>query len=100
TPQLEHEFIDIVERALHSEIIINAVDARGLYVPGPAGDVSQRPSPNTLVAGRETLYAIDSASSDADVLAAIADGTGGTFFHNNNDLNEGFRRVATAPEYS
>jgi VWFA-related protein len=100
TPQLEYEYNDIVERALHSEIIISAVDGRGLYVPGPAGDVTKRPSGNPLVAGQETLYAVESASSDADVLAAIADGTGGTFFHNNNDLNEGFSRVAAAPEYS
>jgi hypothetical protein len=30
----------------------------------------------------------------------LADGTGGVFFHNNNDLDEGFRRVAEAPAYS
>jgi hypothetical protein len=29
----------------------------------------------------------------------LADGTGGTFFHNNNDLKEGFRRTAAAPEF-
>src|ERR1700693_3035118 len=30
----------------------------------------------------------------------LAEGTGGTFFHNNNDLTEGFERVAAAPEFS
>jgi VWFA-related protein len=34
------------------------------------------------------------------VLEELADGTGGVFFHNNNDVNEGFRRVAARPEYS
>jgi VWFA-related protein len=100
TPQLEYEYNDIIERALHSETIISAIDARGLYVPGPAGDITKQPSLNPLVAGRETLYAITAASTDTDVLAVLADGTGGTFFHNSNDLNEGLRRVAAAPEYS
>jgi VWFA-related protein len=100
TPQLEYEYNDIIERALHSETIISALDARGLYVPGPAGDISKQLSGNVLVAGQETLYDIDRASTDADVLAVLADGTGGTFFHNNNDLNEGLKRIAAAPEYS
>jgi hypothetical protein len=34
-----------------------------------------------------------------DVLAEIANGTGGTFFHNSNDLDAGFDRVAGNPEY-
>jgi hypothetical protein len=29
----------------------------------------------------------------------MASGTGGAFFENNNDLDEGFRRLAVAPEY-
>jgi hypothetical protein len=33
------------------------------------------------------------------VLGEIADGTGGTWFHDNNDLVEGFRRTVAAPEY-
>jgi hypothetical protein len=40
------------------------------------------------------------ASAQDDLLAILADSTGGVFFHNNNDFNEGFRRVAEAPEYS
>ena len=39
------------------------------------------------------------ASADADLLAVLANGTGGTFFHNNNDMDEGFRRVSDAPEF-
>jgi hypothetical protein len=30
----------------------------------------------------------------------LAEGAGGTFFHNNNDLTEGFERVAATPEFS
>ena len=34
-----------------------------------------------------------------DVMAELADGSGGTYFHNSNDLEEGFQRLAAAPEY-
>jgi len=34
-----------------------------------------------------------------DVMAEIADGSGGTYFHNSNDLEAGFKELATAPEY-
>jgi hypothetical protein len=43
---------------------------------------------------------VAAAKADADLLASLADGTGGVFFHNNNDFDEGLRRVAEAPEYS
>jgi len=46
------------------------------------------------------LIEIAAASANNDILSVLADGTGGVFFHNNNDLEEGFRRVAEAPEYS
>ena len=41
----------------------------------------------------------DEALAQTDVMAELAYGTGGTFFHNNNDVDEGFRRTADAPEY-
>jgi hypothetical protein len=37
--------------------------------------------------------------ADSNVLAEFTDGTGGTFFHNNNDLTEGLRRIALPPEF-
>jgi hypothetical protein len=45
-------------------------------------------------------YATTEASVNSDVLLVLAEGTGGTFFRNSNDLDEGFRRTADAPEYS
>lgn len=34
-----------------------------------------------------------------DVMAELAEGTGGTFFHNSNDLEGGFRKLTAASEY-
>ena len=47
-----------------------------------------------------TIMQTAAANANADLLAVLADGTGGMFFHNNNDFNEGFRRLADTPEYS
>jgi len=33
------------------------------------------------------------------VMAELANGTGGTFFHNNNDLENGLKGLAAAPDY-
>jgi hypothetical protein len=44
-------------------------------------------------------YDREAALEQEQVMGELADGTGGTFFHNNNDLKEGFRRVATPSEY-
>jgi VWFA-related protein len=120
TPQLEHEYIDVIDKALRSEVIVNAIDARGLYIPGDASDPSKAGSSNAtgarirtgfatsapmpgggvMVQEQKAFYDSASASADADVLAVLADGTGGTFFHNNNDLYAGFTRVAAPPEFS
>ena len=47
----------------------------------------------------KSQYETASAMSQEDVLAEVADSTGGVFFHNSNDLDAGFKRVAAAPEY-
>ena len=96
TPQLEYDYTQIIDRALRAQVVINSLDARGLYVPASFGDPSLTRPPS----GGKTLLETMAASAQDDLLAVLADGTGGVFFHNNNDLDEGFRRVADAPEYS
>ena len=38
-------------------------------------------------------------SLSENVMAELTAGTGGTYFHNSNDLNGGFEQLAAAPEY-
>ena len=39
------------------------------------------------------------ARAEGGVLGELAYGTGGVWFHDNNDMQEGFRRTATTPEF-
>jgi VWFA-related protein len=96
TPQLEYEFSEIIDRAVRFQVVLNTLDARGLYVPSSFADAS-RPRPSS---GGKILIEGAADSAQADLLAVLADGTGGVFFHNSNDFDLGFRRVAEAPEYS
>jgi VWFA-related protein len=99
-PQLQFEYNDVIDRALRSEIIVSSLDARGLYVPSSFRD-SSKPTSNTIaIASQEEAYQTQADNSASDILAVVAAGTGGAFFHNSNDLNEGLKRLASAPEYS
>ncbi|HUI41441.1 MAG TPA: VWA domain-containing protein [Terriglobia bacterium] len=90
----------IVDDALHRNIVISTLDARGLYTNVPLGDASQHvlviPEYPGLEANK-VLVLNESARRAADVLEQLADDTGGNYFHNSNDLDEGFRRVESFP---
>jgi VWFA-related protein len=96
---LDHvsEKADIMDRAIRASVIISTLDARGLYTALP--DISRQGPNNPLSANLMMTIERQSATAQADVLAEMASGTGGTFFQNSNDLEEGFRRTAAAPEY-
>ena len=42
-PDLQYEYTEIIDRAVRSQVVINALDARGLYVFIPFGDASHQP---------------------------------------------------------
>ncbi len=95
TPHLEFDYTEIIDRALRSQVTVSAMDARGLYTMGDAS----KPGPeNSQLIVLNTQYAIQEASDDSEIMAILADGTGGSFFKNSNDLDEGFKRVASTPE--
>jgi VWFA-related protein len=105
TPQLEYEYSDLIDRAVRTQVVISSLDARGLYVVVPYGGASERGHPDELLPGEAYTptprIQIDqnSATAESDILAVLANGTGGVFFQNNNDMDEGFRRVADSPEF-
>jgi VWFA-related protein len=88
---------DVLDHALRANITINTIDMRGLYTM-PGADASQRGALSGE-GGYLTQAAISAASQADDVLGELADGTGGTFFHNDNGLKEGLDRLAARPEY-
>ena len=87
TPDMQQDMMEIVDGAARSGIVINTLDAGGLYAGGPAGNVG------------DPVFDTAEAQARSDVMAEFASGTGGVFFHNNNNLDEGFRRTADAPEF-
>ena len=89
---------DILDRANRANVIINALDARGLYTD-PSFDVNYTPPAANSRSFLGANPALTRAQMQSDVLAEFASGTGGSFFQNSNDYDEGFRRLATAPEY-
>jgi VWFA-related protein len=91
--QAETEILDL---AIRSNVVISTLDARGLYTVG--ADAS-RPGSSFTAGIVKARLEHESAQVEGEVLGELADGTGGTFFHNNNDMNEGFRRVAASPEF-
>jgi len=92
---------ELTDLALRQNIVISTLDARGLYVVVPRGDATERP---VVIVDRPDLEAgkvfnqNDSAAREADVLEELAADTGGVYFHNSNDFNEGFRRTGSFPE--
>jgi VWFA-related protein len=89
---------EVLDRAIRANVTISSLNARGLYAIIPGGDASQSGG-SVASLGVRTQYQRDSSMVTDGVLGEIADGTGGTWFHDNNDLEEGFKRTVAAPEY-
>ena len=85
----------VVDRANHANIVINSLDARGLYTPD-MGDISQSRTPIAQMAP----YRLAAQTEQGYVLSDFAYGTGGSYFHNSNDIAAGMKMLGSAPEVS
>lgn len=90
----------IVDRALRSEVVVHSLDPKGLAVLLRSADASREYVPtrgNAAGAAR----AVDSNREAAvtSVLAEVAQGTGGKYVHNSNDLIAGFAALESSPAY-
>jgi VWFA-related protein len=94
------ETSDLIDRASRAGIIINTIDARGLFTSDVSGDIADPPHDSPRTAGFKTSYRVQSQLAQDQVLGELAHGTGGTFFHNRNDLDEGLREAVAAPPLS
>jgi VWFA-related protein len=89
----------IMDMAAQANVTVSALDARGLY--STELDASQRGASTTydLMSGSVSENHRNSMSQSEAVMAELADGTGGTFFHNSNDLENGFKQLTMGPEF-
>lgn len=81
---------DIIDRATKVSIVINTIDARGLYVSSVFDVPGAVP----------THFANTQEFLQNDILAELSDGTGGFFFHNRNDIDQGLLQAAAEPGVS
>src|SRR3984893_4975250 len=100
TTTLQSEASEMVDRATRANIVINTIDARGLYAPDVMGDIADQPKDTVRTAGFKSSYRVAAQFAQEDVLAQLADGTGGKFFHNRNDVDEAMREAGAAPAFS
>lgn len=91
----------IIDRALRAQVVINSLDPKGLAVLMRESDASR----NTIVLpdpkASEARHHLDASKEfvGADVLNEVAQGTGGEFFHNDNDLKAGFAALVGDPPH-
>ena len=89
---------EIMDLAAQSSVIVSTLDARGLY--SAQIDASERGAYTTkdLMTAAPSQRRRDVMSQDRSVMSGLADATGGTFFHDSNDLQGGFATLAAPPE--
>jgi VWFA-related protein len=96
--ELQRDLTASIDRATRAGVVINTLDARGVFTVDPAGDV-----PGCHLTNQQTQMAVvkyDNFQNLAQgmVLDDLAHGTGGTSVSQNDFLAE-FNRLANPPEY-
>ncbi|MGC1290949.1 MAG: VWA domain-containing protein, partial [Candidatus Acidiferrales bacterium] len=100
TGTMETDVDNLVTSALRAGVVINALDAKGLYTAmatmDPQHGWTDDLADNVAVHDLENFGPAMSSAMGAMVDFAV--GTGGRYFHNRNDLAAGYYSLAAAPE--
>jgi VWFA-related protein len=96
---IKSEILDIAAR---TNTVINTLDARGLYTTNQGAEVTVRIDHREEQDAQRLgdRYRRESMAANAEVMEELADGTGGTFYHNSNDLEAGFRTLISGADYT
>jgi len=89
---------EVMDIAAASDVIVNALDARGLYVGNLDASEGGSTSMLGLASGTTLQDHLASMQANENVMSELAAGTGGRYFHNNNDLQGGMESLAAAPQ--
>jgi VWFA-related protein len=89
---LRHESDELMSQAIHSKVLISAIDARGVWT-NPGFDACRNSASPDLVRFRDL-----EGMANGDQLIALAEDTGGTL-NVTNDFFTGIEKAAAAPDY-
>ncbi len=89
--RLQDEFEPILQIAARSNITIDTIDSRGLY--GQRAFDASNPGNPPNVDGAVGRVESDAAGARGNTLVEFAEATGGTAFHDNNNLLGGLQRA-------
>jgi hypothetical protein len=93
---LQNESDDLMALAIRSKVLINVVDARGVWT-NPAFDPCRKGVSDVAIRD-EAMFKSLEGQANTDELIALGEGTGGTT-NFNNDFFGGIVKGAAAPEY-
>ena len=93
---LQNESDDLMALAIRSKVLINGVDARGVWT-NPAFDPCRKGVSDVAIRD-EAMFKSLEGQANTDELIALGEGTGGTT-NFNNDFFGGIVKGAAAPEY-
>ena len=89
----------VADEAIRDEVVIDSLDARGVYGQNPAGKIEDKAYDPT-VTRMKVAAANQEALADADILGQLAADTGGAFLRNTNDFDGAFHRLTAVPQYT
>jgi VWFA-related protein len=92
------EETDVMDRAIRANVVISSLDTRPIMAIAPLGNADVPVLLSTIEHVRQE-FEHKRAYADEGVMQELADGTGGTFFHNDNDLKAGMDQLAARPEF-
>jgi len=97
TPEAFAAESHIVEVAAQANVSISALDARGVYTSDLKASDDTRGRSGKSLADLTDMRRNSLRNADG-VMIELTDGTGGTFFHNSNDLDAGLKGMTETPE--
>lgn len=92
----------IIDKALRTQVVIDSLNPKGLSVTLRENDASRGNTTGGDVKATAAMHTLDAEREfvTSDPLAEVAEGTGGEFIHDDNDLKAGFAAFTEQPHYT